>query len=200
MFLSWPFSGRNLAIAQVDVEDNYDKCDVNELPQIQLLNDIVSHSKCNSETGNSKCRCIQEIISQKNKDAKDPLTGKTEDPFSTNHVDEAYNQYQKNVDNLRKSYLAKYDTVYKLMTVQTSAQELALEMTSKDGDVVGCTPERMAEGIRKKETESIPLQLEALNELKSLKKNKLKLTLKIPTSTNVVKQLKCSLMTTQKTK
>ncbi len=166
MFLSWPFSGRNLAIAQVDVEDNYDKCDVNELPQIQLLNDIVSHSKCNSETGNSKCRCVQEIISQKNKDAKDPLTGKTEDPFSTNHVDEAYNQYQKNVDNLRKSYLAKYDTVYKLMTVQTSAQELALEMTSKDGDVVGCTPERMAEGIRKKETESIPLQLEALNKLR----------------------------------
>ncbi len=166
MFLSWPFSGRNLAIAQVDVEDNYDKCDVNEIPQIQSLNNIVSYSKCNSETGNSKCRCIQEIISQKNKDAKDPRTDKIEDPFSTNQVDEAYNQYQKNVDNLRKSYLAKYDTVYKLMTVQTSAQELALEMTSKDGDVVGCTPERMAQGIRKKETDSIPLQLEALNKLK----------------------------------
>ena len=166
MFLSLAISRQNLAIAQGNGEDDYNTCDLNELPQIQGLKAIVTNSRCNTETGNKKCRCIQEIISKKNKAIKDPITGKTEDVFSVFQVDEAYDTYQVNVENRRKSYLDKYDNVYKLMTIQTSAQEVALEMSSADGKAVSCTPERMAEGIRKKQNANITSQLEALEKLK----------------------------------
>ncbi len=154
-----------------DYEDYTESCDLNELPQIKDLMNIVKGSSCDDQDGNKKCRCIQKVIrndNKRNKEGKnsDPRTGRGQDVFLVDKIDVAYDEYQKMVDARRGKYLEQYSKVYKIMTVQSSAQEQILGMSSPDGKVVGCTPELMADGIRKKTSASIPAQVLALEELK----------------------------------